>query len=167
MDIKTKLFKVPQKKYGDFYLESYLEQYKIYLEMADRISSKRQSANSFFLSINTAIIALVGYIQLGPMASVNKFYYIIVSLAGMMICYSWYRLIHSYKDLNSGKFKVIHLIEQNLPIAPYDAEWELLEKGENSKIYLPFTKVEMTIPWVFFSVHFTVLILSLLYFVCS
>ena len=35
-----------------------LEQYKLYVEMADRISSRRQNANSFFLSINTAIVAL-------------------------------------------------------------------------------------------------------------
>jgi hypothetical protein len=37
-----------------------LEQYKIYVEMADRISSRRALTNTFFLTINTAVFALVG-----------------------------------------------------------------------------------------------------------
>ena len=40
------------EKYGEKYKEHLLEQYKLYVEMADRISGRRQTANSFFLSIN-------------------------------------------------------------------------------------------------------------------
>src|SRR5256885_4461010 len=45
-------------------LPIFLEQYKLYVEMADRISSRRLTANSFFLTINSAIIALGGYAAL-------------------------------------------------------------------------------------------------------
>lgn len=74
----------------------------------------------------------------------------------MVLCYAWYRLIQSYKGLNSGKFKVIHAIEQYLPISPYDAEWEALGRGKNSKLFLSFHKVEMIVPFVFFALHFVV-----------
>ena len=55
----------PEEEYGENYKAHLLEQYKLYVEMADRISARRQTANSFFLSINTAIIALISYLNFG------------------------------------------------------------------------------------------------------
>lgn len=145
-----------QEEYGQNYKAHLLEQYKLYVEMADRISSRRQSANSFFLSVNTAIIALISYINLGYKNS-SSFYWL-VSLAGMALCFMWYRLVRSYKDLNTAKFKVIHEMEAKLPVAPYDLEWEKVGKGQDSKLYLPFTHIEICIPWVFFVIHAFVLL---------
>ena len=159
MSLREILFNLPEEKYGNSYKSHYLEIYQAYLEMTDRISSRRQTTNSFFLSINTAIIGFVGYIQFGAEKSSN-FYYL-VSIAGMILCYMWYRLVKSYKHINSGKFKIIHEIEQNLPISPYDAEWEILGRGKEPKIYLPFTNVEMRVPWVFFGLHLFVFISSI------
>jgi len=158
LDIENALYKTDKKEYGGNYDIHYLEQYKIYVEMADRISSRRQSANSFFLSVNTAVVAIIGYVQLGQATGTSQAFYWLVSIAGMALCYTWYRLIRSYKDLNSGKFKVIHALEQKLPTAPYDAEWESLERGNNPKLYHPFTKVEIVVPWVFFILHLSILL---------
>ena len=152
--ITDKLFQVVKDEYGDKYQDHLIEQYKTYLEMADRISSRRQSANSFFVTLNTTIIALVSYVNFGDKRA-TAFYWLI-SIAGMTISYMWYRLIRSYKDLNSAKFKVVHKIEAKLPISPYDAEWEAVDRGENPKLYLPFTHIEIYIPWVFFAVHYFV-----------
>jgi hypothetical protein len=33
-----------------------LEQYKLYVEMADRLSARRALANTFFLTVNTAVL---------------------------------------------------------------------------------------------------------------
>jgi len=143
------------------YLDKILEIYKIYLQMADKISDRRQSANSFFLTINTVIVGFISYISISNTAHNSNLFYILISIAGMVICYYWYRLIRSYKDLNSGKFKVIHKIESNLPISPYDTEWEMLGRGKDKKKYLPFTKVEMRIPWVFFALHFSVFVINI------
>lgn len=38
-----------------------LEQYKIYVEMADRVSARRGLTNTFFLSLNSAIFAAIGF----------------------------------------------------------------------------------------------------------
>ena len=121
------------------------------MESADRISARRQTANSFFVTINTALVALVGYIHLGSTTE-NKYYWLI-ALAGIAIAYMWYRLIRSYRDLNSAKFKVIHEIEKKLPISPYDAEWEAVGRGKDSSLYLPFTYIEVGIPWIFLGLH--------------
>jgi hypothetical protein len=152
--IREKLFPAEVRdiyKDEDKYQDHLLEQYKMYHESAEKISSKRQTANSFFVTINTAIIALVSYLHLGSSTSNN--YYWIVALAGVAITYMWYRLIRSYRDLNSAKFKVIHEIEKKLPLSPFDAEWEAVGRGKNSALYLPFTYIEVGIPWVFLVLH--------------
>ena len=45
--------------YGDNYQAHLLEQYKLYVEMADRISQRRDHANRFYASAVSAIVALL------------------------------------------------------------------------------------------------------------
>jgi len=158
LNISEKLYSVSNEEYGGEYNSHVIEIYKLYVEMADRISTRRQSANSFFLSINTAIVAIVGYVQLGQKVGEATDFYWVVGLAGVALCYTWYRLIRSYRGLNSGKFKVIHEIEKLLPLSPYDAEWEVIGRGKDSKLYLPFTRVETAVPWVFLVLHLLVVV---------
>ncbi len=163
MSIENDVTGLSKKEYGEKYRDHAWEIYKLYVEMADKISERRQSANSFFLTLNSAIVALVGYVNLSQdtVPGTSSFFWL-VAVSGMVLCYLWYRLIRSYKDINSGKFKVIHVIEKQLPLRPYDAEWTALGKGEDSKLYLPFTHIEIYVPWVFFIVHLFVLIRSVL-----
>lgn len=133
-----------------------LEQYKLYVEMADRISARRSTANSFFLTINTGIVAFSSSLGF----SEHNGQYAIIGLAGATLCFMWYRLIRSYKDLNSAKFNVIHQMETELPFKLFDAEWEAVGRGNNPQKYLPFTNIEMAVPWVFLSLHIIALIQS-------
>jgi len=139
---------VDADEYGSSYRDHLLEIYKTYLEMADRISGRRQKANSFFLAVNTALIALLAKDAFGGSAATRPLD-LLVPVAGGVLCYLWYRIIRSYRQLNSAKFKVIHEIEQKLPLRPYDAEWESVDRGKNPKLYLPFTRVEGVVPWLF------------------
>ncbi len=154
--IREKLVVKDKAAYGASYEAHCLEIYKLYVTMADNISVRRQSANSFFLAVNTAIIGVVGYVG-GTSGNWNW----AVSLAGLILCYAWYRLIRSYKDINSGKFKVIHEIEKELPLLPYDAEWEALGRGKDPSLYLPFTHIEIWVPGIFGALHAIVLFLSI------
>ena len=127
------------------------EQYKLYVETADQISNRRQVANSFFVTINTALVALVGYLHVGSEPSGELHW--LIAVAGVVLSYMWYRLIRSYRDLNTAKFKVIHDIETVLPVSPFDAEWEAVGRGRIPKLLLPFTHIEVGIPWVFLVLH--------------
>jgi len=53
------LFKAEEKNYGDKYREHLFEQYRLYIGSAEKISDRRQNANSYFITINTALIALL------------------------------------------------------------------------------------------------------------
>lgn len=158
MKVEDLIYNVSQTDYGNEYNSHLLEMYKIYLEMTDRISSRRQSANNYFLTINTTLVGLISYLHLG--AKNGTHFYFIIALSGMILCFVWYRIIKSYKGLNSGKFKIIHLLEKKLPVSPYDAEWEIIRRGKKKELYHPFTSVEVFVPWVFFGLHFVAFIIS-------
>lgn len=61
----------------------------------------------------------------------------------------WYYNIKSYKQLNSGKFEVIHEMEENLPFDCFKKEWKHLDSGSDTSKYLKLTKIEQHIPVVF------------------
>jgi len=147
---------MPPEQYGDSYRGHTLEIYKTYVEMADRIGSRREHANSFFLTLNTAVVGFVTYIVGTDKISSSDPWLACIAVAGVTLSYLWYRIIKSYKGLNSAKFKVVHEIEKRLPIRPYDAEWESVGRGENPRLYLPFTHVEIFVPWVFLVMHMLV-----------
>ncbi len=149
--------RISASEYGELYQDHLLEQYKLYVQMADKISERRQSTNTFFLTVNTTLIAFLGVVAklgTGDAAAYAPLPWVLtVSAAGVVLCYSWYRLVRSYKDLNSGKFKVVHALERKLPSSPYDAEWVSVGEGKDPKLYLPFTHVETKIPWVFVALY--------------
>ena len=135
-----------------------LDQYKLYVEMADRVSSRRQNANTFALSINTALVALIGYVQTQDSMALKEGLFWCVAVAGLILNFAWYRMVRSYRDLNTAKFLVIHEIEKRLVISPYDAEWEAVGRGKDKELYLPFTHIEIWIPWLFFALHALILV---------
>lgn len=146
--IKKILFAKEERSYGSNYKEHCLEIYKMYVEKADAISSRRESANTFFLSVNTVLIGLIGYLDKS-----HECTKLAIGVAGILLCYFWYRLLLSYKHLNSAKFQVIREIEKKLPLSPYDAEWEFLGRGKNSDLYKPFTHIEIWVPRIFLFLH--------------
>ncbi len=158
-DFEKMLFVSASDKYGDKYIEHLLEQYKIYVGSAEKISDRRQKANEFFLALNTGLVALLGFVITKTSQSDITGLLALSSVAGITMCYLWYRIVRSYKGLNSGKYEVIHMIEARLPLALYDTEWETLGRGEDKSIYWPFTHIELWVPWIFIIIY-AVLILS-------
>jgi hypothetical protein len=124
--------------------------------MADRVSSRREHANSFFLTLNTAVVGFVGYLVGTDKVSATDPWLLFIAVSGAVLSYLWYRIIRSYKGISSAKFRVVHEIERLLPLRPYDAEWEFVGCGKDPKLYLPFTHVEMLVPWVFLLMHILV-----------
>jgi len=138
---------VDKNKYGEKFNEHLLEQYKLYVEMADKISERRMQTNKFYISLLSGLLAL-----LSILVSVGKLnqtlIFALVSILGIALCVLWYINIRSYRCLNSGKFKVIHEIEQELPFRCYDREWEILGRGKKVKKYLQLTRVEQYVPFI-------------------
>ncbi|GIW64635.1 MAG: hypothetical protein KatS3mg092_0568 [Patescibacteria group bacterium] len=110
--MSEELFSKTEKEYGDKYKEHLFEQYKLYVESIEKTSDRRQQANNYFLTINTALISLIGLsFQFKVFENVN-WIKALLAIVGIIICVVFWFLIRSYKQLNTGKFKVIHEIEK-------------------------------------------------------
>jgi hypothetical protein len=148
------------EEYGENYHEHLLEQYKLYVEMADRVSERRLTANNYLLTVNSILVSLFGVLSgFGSLTEQHIWQYFL-PVAGLLVSITWATLIRSYRQLNSGKFKVIHRLESQLPAALYDTEWKILEEGRG-KQYLPFTHVEQIIPLIFVGLYILLMIIAL------
>jgi hypothetical protein len=116
-----------------------LELYKSAVEMADRVSSRRAGANTFFLTLNTALAAVVGIVSSarkppphGSAPSFDAFGLVLTAIAGIVLAIAWRALLAYYRRLNAAKFDVINKLERQLPAQPYADEWAILHPGEPS-----------------------------------
>ena len=157
-DIETKLFVVESAKYGDKYVEHLLEQYKTYVKSAEKVSEQRQKANEYFLAVNTGLVAVLGFVATKTDANTMAVILAFASVAGIVMCHLWYRIVLSYDGLNTGKYRVIHAIERRLPLALYDTEWDVLGRGEKKELYWPFSHIERRVPWIFICIYALLLI---------
>lgn len=124
-----------------------IEQYKLYVELADRISDRRERTNRFYISLLSVLLALLSIVVgRNILDGFQTIVFVTIGILGLGLCILWNINIRSYRQLNSGKFKVIHEMEQNLPFSCYNREWEILGKGEEAKAYLQLTRVEQYVP---------------------
>lgn len=138
-----------KENFADRYIDHYLEQYRIYLHVFNTLSERRLRFNEFFLGINTAIMGILGYVETKGFS--EKPIFILVPFVGMFICICWFRIIKSYRQLNRAKFKVIHSVEEKLPLSLFQTECQLLGLGaiKDPKKYTPLSATEKFIPLIF------------------
>src|SRR5450631_3560391 len=96
-DFGKMLFVSASEKYGDKYIEHLLEQYKIYIGGIEKISDRRQKANEFFLALNAALVTVLGFVIEKQNQGDHIPIVTLASVAGLLICYLWYRMVRSYK----------------------------------------------------------------------
>jgi hypothetical protein len=127
-----------------------LEQYKIYVEMADRVSARRSLANTFFLTLNTGVFTVFGLFWNSRPAASTPWLLAFPLLALLGQCAAWFFIIRSYRQLNAAKYRVIGVLEERLPASPYwRAEWTELGQGRERGIYWPLSHVEQWVPVLF------------------
>lgn len=127
-----------------------LELYKLMVEMADRVSQRRQAANSYYLSINALLVSGSAYLSTNSplLKSIG-----LISVAGILVCIYWHRSITSYKTLNTAKFSVINNIELSLVIRPFTDEWAKLDPDGDGRKHKSFYETERFVPRVFMGIY--------------
>lgn len=139
-----------KEKYGSQYQNHFLKQYELYLAAAEKISDRRENANRYFYTLNAGILISTGFLLNSSFESVLIILTLIfLSILGMIFSVIFWYLINSYKQLNEGKFKVLHKMEKDLPAQPYVDEWLELGRGKDRKKYFPFSHIERIIPVIF------------------
>lgn len=143
------LMRQSKDAYGSSWQTDLFEQYKLYVESADKISERRTAANNYLLTVNAALVTLYG-LTFRP--GYELLWNVAVPIAGILVCFVWWWLIRSYRELNTVKFKVIHELERHLPAALFHYEWQLAELGRG-KAYRPLSHLERWVPLIFMALY--------------
>lgn len=146
------------KRYGDGFTKDLFEQYKLYVDSAQKISERRVSANNYLLTVNAFLVTLYG---LALARDYKDHWMTLVPVAGLLVSMTWHEIIKSYRDLNTVKFKIIHELEQQMPAALFAYEWKLLDDGKGDT-YLPLSHLEGRVPLVFVVLYVLLIIVGLL-----
>lgn len=121
---------------------AYLDLYKLAVEMADRVSARRTQANAFFLTLQSALVALLGNKSFDNRA---------IAVGGVVLGVAWWLLLRSYRELNKAKFGLIVQMEKRLPVQIFEDEWKSLKQDRVPvwrKRYAELGTIERVIPLV-------------------
>ena len=140
-----------KKDYGEGYDTAVLEQWKTCVEMANSNTEKRNNANNLFITINSALFAVITFAW--------DYKSILLSIIGIVVCVLWLSSIRSYKQLSSVKYDIVNEIEKKLPLAPFTYEWEKLKLEHN---YVGLTRIENVLPWLFLVLYTVAIIYPIL-----
>jgi hypothetical protein len=128
-----------------------LDMYKLTVEMADRVSARRAGANAYFISVQGALVAAMGFLS-SRTPPVQDRYLAAIAGVGIITALTWFLLLRSYRDLNRAKFAVINAIEAQLPIQPFADEWDQLKRDpipQWRRRYAELGTVERVVPALF------------------
>jgi hypothetical protein len=135
--------------------------FELYLATAEKVSDRRAQANSWMLSVNSAIVALYGYLQADKVSvgAAQKMVWLwAIPAAGAIVCLAWITLLTSYRKLNRAKFAVLTEIEADLPIRPFTREREAYHSDRRRSL----SYVESLIPVCFVVLYAVILGAALL-----
>ncbi len=140
-----------------------LEIYKLHAELADRVSQRREAANRMHIGILSGLgLAAAVFIEFDIAGSLN-FVFLAAGILGFVISVSWSLVIRSYRKLNSGKFKVLDELENEIAFPFFRREWEILKTGKKRNRYRELTNVEIFLPIVFGILSVILICISICY----
>jgi len=152
--------------------EDRLKLFELAVEMADRVSARRATANALFVAIHAALIGGISLVRPsrledgGPgvttrQAVEDNFGLILTSVLGIVLALTWLVLLKSYRDLNRAKFEVIHELEKELPVPIFRLEWERLKTDPIRplrKRYAELGFVEQVVPLAFIGIYLAAIV---------
>ena len=134
--------------------------FELYLATAERVSDRRAQANAWMLSVNSAVVALYGYLQTDRLAvpgGQKAVWLWAIPAAGAIVCLAWVVLLTSYRKLNRAKFAVLQEIEADLPVQPVKREREVYTRDRRRSL----SYVETAIPGCFVLLYAAMLIAAI------
>jgi hypothetical protein len=114
--------------------------FELYLATAEKVGDRRAQANSWMLSVNSAIVALYGYLQADKMAvgaGQKAIWLWAIPAASAIVCLAWAALLSSYRKLNRAKFEVVMQLEKDLPVRLFTREQDGLFRDPVPPAFAP------------------------------
>jgi hypothetical protein len=112
------------------------EQYKVLASHVEKMSERRQTANNFFLSLNSAIFAGMGLLAKESLAEVDHPFamkgifaiVLVLAIVGLVICKGWTSIIKAHRQLNLANMSILQMMEKHLPAAIFSAQHQFAKR---------------------------------------
>lgn len=127
--------------------ETELEQYKIFIESAEKNSDRRITQNNIYLTINLAFISYI------CTQSLDFRHNLVVLIVGLIICTIWFLTISNYSKRNKVKFDIINESEYG---KLYKEEWKRIS------VLTPLTVYEKISSGIFALLYIALFIIKIL-----
>lgn len=137
------------EEYGEDYHEHLLRQYELYANSINIVSDLKHKVNSYFLGIHTILITAVGISVTKDFILYPNTWHIVIPIIGIFLSIVWWYTSRSYKEINRVKFKILHCIEERLPLAPFWIEYRIVKENGGRPRRYPSSYVEPIVPWAF------------------
>lgn len=132
---------------NEIYHQLLMEQYKVYVEMADRVNARRSLANTFFMTFHAIILGTLG-LTLSHEQIVHRVGFLLFPLLGLLVmCYAWWCLVQYFRRTMRAKNVVIAGLEKRMPSSPSSVEERKAMGRENP--YSQLKRMEVILPIIF------------------
>ncbi len=143
------------------YREAQLQQYFKFVDSAEKVSDRRALANTFFLTVNSAIVTVAALFWENRPAVSSPWLLLLPLAAALALCFTWYVIIRSHRQLNGTKWALVGELEERLPLRLWSTEWRRLDSGTNQQKYLKLTVAEQLVPIVFAVVYVVAVVVAI------
>ncbi|MDE6441837.1 MAG: TIR domain-containing protein [Clostridia bacterium] len=158
---------LPAKNFTDD--KTLFDQYKMFVETSEELVKRKQSVNSFYVTLNSVILGAIISIMcaindlpiLFGLVKVSLIISVFTSLVGLIVCFSWISILNSYADLNASKMKIIEFIEHHLAVNLYETEWSVMTQKVGKKKYKSFSKKERFVAILFAALYVIIVIVGI------
>ncbi|MCL2031846.1 MAG: hypothetical protein FWG96_01025 [Methanomassiliicoccaceae archaeon] len=101
-------------------------QYRTLIDSSESLITRRQTTGDRYATICCAILTIIGtIIVLSDLDSgFTPLVATILSGTGIFISWSWFRFIKSLGKINRSKYRIIQIMEKELPAKMFYAEWK-------------------------------------------
>ena len=114
------------RQYGEKYRDHLLEEYKLWVEVADRAVQRKEQTNRLFITLITALIAATSFaIGSWPEKQVDELIPLlpgIVGAVGLALGFAWFVTLQAQERQIHAKFETIKKMEVALPFPVYSVE---------------------------------------------
>lgn len=121
------------------------EQYKFFIESAEKMSEKRINQNNIYLTFSLALLSFVSVSKL------DKIFFYIICILGILISMVWFVTIDNYSKRNKVKYQIINEYENNNKLKWFN------EENKRISILTNLTLLEKTLPITFIIIYLIII----------
>lgn len=133
------------------------DEYKFFAEATQHLSERRQAATQTYLTVNTAIFAVLAFLIKD--AGLTGWGLVAVSLplflVGVLACLIWHKIITQHKALIGWRYDQLMAMEQAMPESHqmFLKEWKDFFEPRQGKQRFGFSTLELGLPRLFLGLY--------------